>query len=435
MRPFMVKDSGQQDLFRSRLDQIINLKHPLVQLSLLLDWDGLHKSLSVYYSDFGRPGLPVRLILGLHLLKYIYGLSDEEVFARWEENPYFQYFCGESFFCHGLPGERSSMTHFRNRIPAEVLERVMQESLAAAHKAGALSLKDLRRVVVDTTVQEKAITHPTEHGLLMKAVHKLGQAAKDCGLNIRQSYQGVVKKASLMAGRYLHAKQMRRAKKQIKFIRTRLGRLIRDVSRKAENQLKRVPEHLSQTLERARHIFLQKRGDKNYRYSWHAPEVECISKGKARTPYEFGVKVALSTTLKAHAKGGKHFILSACAIHGRPYDGHTLAPTLEQIKRIIGCNPDEGYADKGYRGHKLKGPTRIILSGQKRGITQVMKQQMKRRSVIEPIIGHAKNEGHLGRHHLKGRKGDQLNALFSAIGFNLRQLLAFLNTNRQSLSA
>jgi IS5 family transposase len=127
--------------------------------------------------------------------------------------------------------------------------------------------------------------------------------------------------------------------------------------------------------------------------------------------------------------------LSACAIHGRPYDGHTLAPTLEQIKRITGCSPDESYADKGYRGHKLKGPTKIILSGQKRGITKAMKQQIKRRSVIEPIIGHAKNDGHLGRHYLKGRKGDQLDALFSAIGFNLRQLLAFLNTNRQSIPA
>ncbi len=285
--------------------------------------------------------------------------------------------------------------------------------------------------MVDTTVQEKAIAHPTEHGLLLKAIHKLGTAAKACGLQLRQSYRRVVKSASIMAGRYIHAKQMRRAKRKIKFIRTRLGRLIRDVNRKVQQQGKNLSEELIHTLRRARQILQQKRGDPDYCYSWHAPEVECIGKGKSRKSYEFGCKVSLSTSLKAHASGGKNFILSAQAHHDRPYDGHTLDQTLNQIERIAGCVPQESYVDKGYRGHKCKRPTKIILSGQKRGITSKIKQQIKRRSVIEPIIGHAKNDGHLGRHWLKGQKGDQMNVLFSAIGFNLRQLIAFLNAQRQ----
>lgn len=423
MRPHTRRDSGQQDLFRSRLDQIINMQHPLSQLTRLLDWEGLEQTFSVYYAGLGRPGLAIRLILGLHLLKYIYALSDEEVCARWEENPYFQYFCGEEFFQHRFPIERSSMSHFRNRIPADILEKVLQESLAAAHGAGALSLKDLRQVVVDTTVQEKAIAHPTDHGLMLKAANKLGQLARTYGLKIRQSYQRVMKRAAIQVGRYTHAKQFRRARKQLKFMRTRLGRLIRDVERKAKAVLSEISRQASQTLRKAKRIYEQKRGDKGYLYSWHAPEVECISKGKARKPYEFGCKVSLATQLKPSQ--GRHFILQAQAVHKNPYDGHTLADALEQLERIIGRLPEESYADAGYKGHKVKN-TRVILSGQKRGITDKIKKNMRKRAVIEPIIGHAKNDGLLGRNWLKGRKGDQLNALFAAIGFNLRQLLGFL---------
>lgn len=434
MRPEIKRDNGQQDLFRSRLDQIINMKHPVVHLSQVIDWAYLERTLDPYYSSVGRPGLSIRLMLGLHFLKYIYNLSDEGVCYRWEENPYFQYFCGESFFKHGLPIERSSLSHFRDRLDEGLLEKLLQSSLSSAYKLGALSLKDLRRVALDTTVQEKAIAHPTETGLLSKALNKLSSAAQRFGIKVRQHYKRVVKRASIMAGRYLHARQMKRAKKKIKFIRTRLHRLIRDVKRKAEQQFEKLPVALEQIVERAEIIADQKRGDPFYQYAWHAPEVECIGKGKARKAYEFGCKVALATQLRV-SKGCKHFILSASALHGRPYDGHTLKQSLQQLESIIGRPPDEGYVDKGYRGHGCKKPTRIIISGQKRGVTSKIKQNMKRRSVIEPIIGHAKNDGHLGRHWLKGTKGDQINAAFSAIGFNLRQMISYLNNQRHHIPA
>ncbi len=413
MNPSLKKDYGQQDLFRSRLDQIINMSHPLARLSELLDWKRLAQALRPYYAEMGRPGIPLRLIMGLHLLKYIYALSDEGVCARWEENPYFQYFCGEPFFHHGLPIERSSMSHFRERITPEVLEKLLQESLSAAYQAGALSVKDLRKVAIDTTVQEKAIAHPTEHGLMLKAVTKLAEIAKTCGIKVRQSYKRVVKQASIAVGRYLHARQMKRAKKKIKFIHTRLKRLVRDIERKAQVKFEDIPQKLKDTLKKANHIAKQKRGDSDYLYAWHAPEVECISKGKARKPYEFGCKVSLATQLHT-SKEGKHFILGAQALHGRPYDGHTLEKALNQLEEVIGCVPDQSYVDKGYKGHKCE-RTRVYMSGQKRGVTQKIKQEIKRRSVIEPIIGHAKNDGHLGHHWLKGKKGDQLNALFGSV--------------------
>lgn len=433
MHPKQSVDCGEQDLFRSRLDQIINTRHPIVKLAQLIDWKRLEKECAVYYTDWGRPGLPIRLIMGLHLLKYIYGLSDEEVCGRWEENPYYQYFCGETFFQHRFPIERSSMSHFRNRIPPDVLDKVLQESLSAAHQAGALALKDLRSVAVDTTVQEKAISHPSEHGLILTAVTQLGRLARKVGIKVRQSYERVLKKAAIKVGRYIHAKQMKRARRQLKFMRTRLGRLLRDVERKAKNILPHNVPQFKETVQKARQIYKQKRGDAGYLYAWHAPEVECISKGKARKPYEFGNKVSLATHL--HASKGRHFILQAQALHGNPYDGHTLASALSNLKDVVGREPRAVYVDKGYKGHKIKKGPCIIISGQKRGLTDRIKREMKRRSVIEPIIGHAKNDGLLGRNWLKGHKGDQLNALFSAIGFNLRQLLGFLRDNPTLLPA
>ena len=427
MRPKKQNDVGQQDLFRNRLDQIINSSHPLCRLAKLIDWERLHKEFSPYYADVGRAGLPIRLMVGLNLLKHIYALSDEQVCVRWVENPYFQYFCGEIFFKHRFPIERSNLSHFRGRIKASTLEAILQESLAIACELGALKLKDVKSVAVDTTVQEKNITHPTEHGLMRKAIVKLSTVARRAGIKIRQSYVRVVQRAAIKVGRYIHAKQMRRAKRELKFIRIRLGRLIRDVERKANDASQELPLFFYDTLRKAKHIWKQKRGDPDYLYSWHAPEVECISKGKTRAPYEFGVKVSMATNLRASGEKGKHFVLHAQAMHGRPYDGHTLKRAGENIEKIIGKMPDRLVADKGYKGHKWEDPrTKVFLSGQKRGVTPAIKRDIKRRSVIEPIIGHTKNDGLLRRNYLKGRKGDEINAILAGIGFNFRQIVATL---------
>src|SRR5258708_15942212 len=206
------QDSGTEELFHSKLKNIINLRHELVRLGELIDWAGLEAHFTPYYKEAGRPGLPIRLVVGLQLLKHIEGLSDEAVCARWERDPYMQYFCGEEYFQHAFPLERSGLTHFRNRVGDQALETLLQETLAAAHRAGALSVRATEAVAVDTTVQEKAIAHPTEHGLLLAVIERLGAQAKKAGVRLRQSFVRVARHAAMKTGRHLQPKQERPAR-------------------------------------------------------------------------------------------------------------------------------------------------------------------------------------------------------------------------------
>ena len=423
MRPKQQEWTGTPDLFRARLDQIINMKHALVRLAQTIDWAWIDEKLSDCFSEQGRPGVPTRFMVGLLLLKQIHGLSDELVCDRWVYDPYFQFFTGAEFFAHEFPHERSGISHWRKRI-GDKLDALLAETLRVAHATGALKPKDLAHVTVDTTVQPKAVTHPTDAKLMHKAIEKLGEKAKAEGLRLRQSYARLAKRAAQMTSRYIHAKQFKRANRELKFLRTRLGRLMRDIRRKivADPRLKTL---FATALSRALRIWSQhqhQRGPKLY--SWHAPEVECIGKGKAHKPYEFGVKVSITTTNR-RCKGGQ-FILHAKALPGNPYDGHTLAQVVEETETLTGCPIERVYVDKGYRGHKTPNPLRVFISGQKRGVHGVIKRELRRRSAIEPVIGHLKDDGHLGRNFLRGVHGDRNNAVLSAIGHNLRLVLRWL---------
>src|SRR5438067_1613544 len=229
------RDNRQKDLLRPALEDIIDLAHPLVRLAREIDWQFLDgRFASVCTSGPGQPPLPTRLVAGLFILKHMHDLSDEVLCARWLENPYYQFFCGEVRFCHKLPFERSSLTHWRQRLGEEHLIALVQESLSVAHKTGALSTMDLERVVVDTTVQPKAIAHPTDARLVHRAIEKLVGLAKREGVVLRQSYVRVAKRAAIMVGRYSHAHQFKRAQRALKFLRTRLGRVIRDINRQID---------------------------------------------------------------------------------------------------------------------------------------------------------------------------------------------------------
>ncbi len=423
MRPKQQQKARHDDLFRARLDQIINMRHELVVLADKIDWVWLDGQLAGYFSDEGRPAEPVRFMLGMFLLKHTYDLSDEQLWDRWVQDPYFQYFTVEEFFQHELVHERYGLSHWRKRI-GDYLEILLAETLRIAHDTGALKKRDLARVTVDTTVQPKNITFPTDAKLLETAIRQLGKLAKAHHVPLRQSYARVAKRAAMMAGRYAHAKQFKRMNGRIKFLRTRLGRLIRDLRRRIGddedlNQVFAIP------LVRASQIRRQKQRQRGWKlYSWHAPEVECIGKGKARAPYEFGVKVSLTTTNK-RAKGGQ-FILHAKALPGNPYDGHTLKEVLEETQALTGREIERVYVDKGYRGHDAPKPLRVFRSGQKRGVHGQIKRELRRRSAIEAVIGHCKNDGHLDRNYLKGRLGDQINAVMSAVGYNMRLILRWL---------
>ena len=423
MRPKQQEMTGSGDLFRARLDQIIDMRHETVRLAQTIAWSWIDDEVAPLFSDKGRPGLPTRFAVGLLLLKHIYGLSDEQVCDRWVENPYFQYFTGEEFFQHRFPHERSDLTHWRKRIGGK-LDKLLAESLRVAHATGALKTKDMARVTVDTTVQPKNITFPTDAKLVHAAIKGLNRLADRHEVPLRQSYVRVAKQAAMMAGRYAHAKQFNRHNRELRFLRTRLGRLIRDIGRKIKgNQM--LESVFATPLSRASQIRSQKQRQRGWKlYSFHAPEVECIGKGKANAPYEFGVKVSLTTT-NARAKGGQ-FILHAKALPGNPYDGHTLKDVTEETQALTGREIERVYVDKGYRGHDAPNPLRVFRSGQKRGVFGVIKRELKRRSAIEAVIGHAKNDGHLGRNYLKGRDGDAANAILSAIGHNFRLILAWL---------
>lgn len=423
MKPQKREEVIQSDLFRSRLENIINMNHALVKLSQTIDWNFLESKVSPLYALKGRPGLSIRLMSGLHILKQMYNLSDEGVCERWEHDPYFQHFCGEHYFQHRFPIERSSMTHFRKRVGEAFFITLLQESLHSAYQLGALKTKQVKRVVADTTVQPKAVTFPTDAKLRYQAIVALSCLSKKWGLHLRQSYLRVAKKALVASGRYRHAKQMKRAKKVEKKLPIFLGRLLRDIQRKLQTAESLKP-HFKIALEKASQIHTQKKTDSAKIYSWHAPEVECISKGKAHKPYEFGCKVSIITNVNPAPAG--HFVLHAAALHERPFDGHTLTPMLTEMQHQTGVECERVYVDRGYRGHKYPKKSRVFISGQKRGITATIKRELKRRSAVEPVIGHLKNEGRLGRNYLLGRQGDKINALMVAAGYNFKLLLRWL---------
>ena len=368
--------------------------------------------------------------IGLLLLKHIYGLSDEGVCDRWVHDPYFQYFTGEEFFQHEFPHERSDLSHWRKRL-GDKLELLLAESLRVAHTSGALRTRDLARVTVDTTVQPKAITFPTDAKLLHAAIKGLNRLARKHGVRLRQSYLRIAKRAAMMAGRYAHAKQFNRHHRELRLLRTRLGRIIRDIRRKIADQTE-VEVAFEWPLSRAAQIRSQRQRQRGWKlYSFHAPEVECIGKGKASAPYEFGVKASIVTT-NARAPGGQ-FVLHTKTLPGNPYDGHTLRAVIEDTQKLIGREIERAYVDKGYRGHDTTNPRRVFISGQKRGVYGVIKRELKRRSAIEAVIGHMKADGHLGRCYLKGRQGDAANAILTAVGHNLRLVLTWLRIILRSI--
>jgi len=374
----------------------------------------------------GHPPLPTRQMAGLAILKSMHDLSDEALCERWVENPYFQLFCGEEFFQHKPPFDRSSLTRWRQRMGEEKLIALMQESLNVATRTGAAKPADFSKMIVDTTVQPKAIAFPTDAKLMHRARERLVRLAKRHGVGLRQSYERVGKYALIAHQRYAHAKQFKRANRALRSVRTYLGRVCRDLVRKTKSSA-RLKDIFARPLSLAFAVRDQRQNQTGKKiYSLHAPEVECIGKGKAHRPYEFGVKVSVATTLR-HSRGGQ-FVAHVKALPGNPYDGHTLATVIPEIEAQIGVNLARIVADRGYRGHNAP-PShqfKVYISGQKRRVTAAIKRELRRRSAVEPCIGHLKAEHRMGRCHLAHAAGDAANAVLAAAGYNFRRLLAWL---------
>jgi len=458
---FEVHPMATDDFFRARLDSMIDLRHPLAVLAGRLPWRVIEAALSAKFAHLelptksegidglfgaetvefgggisraGRPRLPIRLMAGLLYLKNSFNLSDEELVLRWSENVYYQHFCGLAYFEPRLPCDATQIGRFRRAIGEEGLELLLKSTIDTAVQTKVVKPQEFERVIVDSTVQEKAIAHPTDSRLLEIARHKVVGAAKRLGLVLKQTFAHEGKELRYRAGRYAHAKQFKRLKKVLKRQRTILGIVMRELRRKLDVMLqpeqdKPVPDALTlaalnTVLERAERIRTQRPKDKDKLYALHAPEAECISKGKARRPYEFGVKVGLAITHKSGLMvGARSFI-------GNPYDGHTLAEQLEQVRNLcqdIGVQPKTVVADLGYRGVDEHNPgVQIIHRGKFKSLTTLQRRWLKRRQAIEPAIGHTKADHRMDRCWLQGQTGDALHALSCALGYNIRWLMRAL---------
>ena len=426
MRPKREPKQAQREMFEVELEQLIELNHPLVRLGQSIDWASFEAALgATYHPTHGAPGMATRLMVALHYLKYLHDLSDENVVACWVENPYWQHFSGERYFQHRVPMDASSMTRWRERLSEAGADQMLRQTIAAGIKMGAIRAAHLKRINVDTTVQTKAIRYPTDARLYHRSRERLVKAARREGVRIKQSYRHVGKRLLLESSRYAHARQMKRARAATRKLRTQLGRVTREI----ERQTTQPSEKLAKLLDTAHRIHAQQRHDKNKVYSVHEPEVECIAKGKAGKPYEFGNKVSVAVT----SKGG--WFVGTKSFTGNPYDGHTLDAQMKQVEQFVGNAVSEVHVDMGYRGHDYQGQATVHVDKRNRGRTsRPLWRWMKRRAAVEPSIGHLKTEHRLERNRLKGVSGDAINAVLAAAAMNFHNLLrAFLRHFLRSL--
>ena len=400
------------------LKDILDKKHALYQLADRLNWESLIEGFGPYYADGpGRPEISIRIIVGLHYLKYLESESDVSVVEKFCENPYWQYFCGLETFQHKLPCHPTTLVKWRKRVGEKGVEKLLFHTIDTAKREALLPEKLLNKVNVDTTVQEKSVTFPTDAKLCHRVRIKLVIEAKKKGLNLRQTYTRLSRRASIMQARYAHAGQMKRSKKELKKIKSYLGRVVRDINRKADLTKDCAFAFL---VAQADKLLGQKKDTPNKLYSLHAPEVECIAKGKAHKRYEFGCKVSIVTTCK------DPWVLSAMAHHDNPYDGATLKECLKKAESNSQNKIDFAFADKGYKGKKHHpDDVKVFISG-KKNLPRSLTKLLKGRSGIEPIIGHLKQDHRLSRNHLLGKIGDRINAILSGCAFNLKKIMRLI---------
>ena len=404
----------QLSIFDTPLERFINLEHELCILSGQIDWDSIEREFSVYFSEIGRPSVPIRRMVGLLLLKHIYNLSDEAIVDRWIENPYWQYFSGEKVFQTQKPFDPTEFIHFRNRIGKEGAERLLKVSIQLFGKEA-----QEKEVLIDSTVQEKNITYPTDAKLHKRIIEKVNKIAKQEGITLRQTYTRTLKQLMIDQRFHNHPKRRKKARAAFRKIKTIAGRQVRDIQRQfTPSQQKRYQE-LFVILNK---ILTQQKGDKNKIYSIHEPGVSCIAKGKEAKKFEFGNKSGFTLTKTTK------IVVGAIAFEDNPYDGHTLEEHLDQTEYLTESRPKTGIVDRGYKGKKNINGTEIISpSVPKKETTQYEKQKARKRfrarAGIEPVIGHIKHDHRMLKNYLKGVIGDQLNTILEGTGFNLKKML------------
>jgi IS5 family transposase len=421
-----IEKTPQLEMFKIPLKQFIKEGHELVLLSQKINWDQLECSLGVYYcNDNGRAGIPIRKIAGVILLKRMFDESDESVLDRWVENPYWQYFCGELYFQHEPPFDRTELIKFRKRIGEGGSEQILKMSI---HLFTKKEIQE-KEVLIDTTVQEKNITFPTDTKLQKKIIEKCRKIALKEGIGLRQTYKRELKQLMIDQRFREHPKRKKKALAAARKIKVIAGRVVRDVERKIDISLN--PKYKEQ-FEIFNKVLVQQKNSEGKIYSLHQPHVKCIAKGKEAKKYEFGNK---SSIVKTKLSG---IIVGAMAFTENVYDGDTLSPQLEQTGRLTGHKPKIGIVDRGYRGRKIVNGTTIVIPSKLPASAnnyqkQKIRKQFRARAGIEPIIGHLKQDHRMGRNYLLDEQGDIVNTLLAAAGFNLRKMLRRLKAGAQNI--
>ena len=404
------KNTNQLQFLAPTLKEQLNPKQSLYQLSHQIDWVYFDQEFAPLYSDNGRPAHPIRLMSSLLILKALYNLSDEKlVEEHWEMNAYFQYFSGQEVQQWGQPCAASDLVHFRQRIGEEGVEKILKESVRIHDQDG----QD-PNVSVDTTVQEKNITYPTDTKLYKKIIDKCVKKANQSGIKLRRSYKRTAKQLVRDAYNGTHPKRRKKASAAKRKLRTIAGRLVRELDR-----LLPKGEYAAE-LDLYRQVLEQERNSKNKIYSLHEPDVYCMSKGKAHQKYEYGCKGSI---VLCQTTG---IIVGAMTFKTNKYDGHTLEEVLKQTVRLTGQKPKTATVDRGYKGKQSVGDTQINIPKPplKRDTAYQKRKKRKhfrRRAAIEPIIGHLKADHRVAKNYLKGTHGDNINFMLAAAAFNFKK--------------
>lgn len=413
----------QLEMFKTVLTSFINPEHELCHLARKIDWAYLESEFAPLYGTVGRPSVPIRTIVGLLLLKQIYNLGDETVVQRYLENPYWQHFCGEVYFQYRLPFDPSDFVHFRHRIGAEGMQKIFKQSIDLFGEE--VIKKEVREVRVDTTVQEKNITFPTDRKLYEKTIEYCKRIAKAEGIKLKRTYTFEIRK---LKAQLRFARKPKNYKK-LDRLQKKLYRITVKIHNDLVTQLNPIPKQsYLDTFNVLYRVLTQSREDKNKVYSIHEPEVLCIAKGKEHKPYEFGNKSSFAYT----RHGG--IIVGAMAIKGNAFDGHTLKPQLQQVRELTGGKTRKAIVDRGYRGRDKIGITDVVMPKTLKRESYYLKkkreERCRSRAGIEGLISHLKHDHRMLRNYLKGTAGDQINTLLAASAYNM---MKWMRLKRQEL--
>ena len=427
-------NSRQASLFWD-LETMLDFKHPLFKLANMVDWSLFEKSFApLFCADNGRPPKPIRLMTGLLMLKHLRNVSDEQVVIQFTENAYYQYFCGLEAFSISAPCASSELVHFRHRIGEKGVELILKESIRInlaledrkkeeedrknrKNGRGRKSDKD-QTAFIDSTVQEKNVTFPTDSKLLNKIINYCHKVAKAEGIKVRQSYAREIKGLKLAQRFRGKSHSKKKVAKADRRMRTIAGRLVRELLRVLPSESK-YREHFELCLSFVNGELL----DGHKIYSLHEPDVLCICKGKEHKKYEFGNKVSIVRLWNG-------IIIGAMAFRNE-YDGHTIDRAKEQALRLYGRTIRILAGDRGYRGQKMSGDTKIMIPDvPKVSDSAYMKARkhklFRKRAGIEPVIGHCKSDHRLGRNFYKGLFGDSINVMLAAAAYNLKRAMRLL---------